>query len=420
MSFFSDFLLKQSYKSVYGNKAIIKIGDDNIEVLSGNRKIIHNKDTSTKLCETFYDDNKVRIVKYDAEGNAEVEETYIDGEKQSEKALGNGKITNVEVNDSGLETSISTFFKENIEYKETTYKYKNETLNTEYTVILLESEKEILKNIVKKQGEEVVVDVQKRMLPDGRISFYKLKDLEIEIDYYDDGKNVKKFSKHWEEPIYETPIQSKGKKNQSKEENKKVVGTKIKREIVEYNKKGNIVYLETDEECINKEYDAEGNLKRQYCITQGEHGKEIVGKLITDDKDIKIINNSTFPNDRIVKMNEDMDVLEFRYEDNLVVMYDFMFWNGEIDITEEYFRINNKFSLKKRIYDKIENGVDYNVEETYKGGKVHAVRTINKLSKTELYSEGNRRFIKGFNGIEKEITEEEFEVYKMADALNKI
>lgn len=420
MSFFSDFLLKQSYKSVYGSKAIVKIDDDNIEVLSGNRKIIHNKETSIKMVETFYDNNTVRIVKYDSEGNAEIEETYVDGEKQSEKALGNGKITNVEVNESGLETSVSTFFKENIEYKETTYKYSNQLLGTDCTVILLESEKEILKSIVKKKGEEVIVDVQKRILPNGRVSFYKLKDLEIEIEYFDDTSNVKRLSKHWEEPIYEELTQSKNKKNQGKEESKKVIGTKIKREIVEYNRKGNIIYLETDDECINKEYDEEGNLKRQYCIIDGEHGKEIVGKLITQDKDIKIINNSTFPNDRIVKMNESMDVLEFRYEDNLVVMYDFMFWNGGIDITEDYFKINNKFQLKKRVYEKIENNVDYSIEETYKAGKIHAVRTINKTSKTELYAEGSRRFIKGFNGVEKEITEEEFEVYKMADALNKI
>lgn len=420
MSLFSDFLLKQSYKSVYGNKAIVKIGDDNIEVLSGNRKVIHNKETSIKMLETFYDDNKVRIVKYDSEGNAEIEETYVDGEKQSEKALGNGKITNVDVNENGLETSVSTFFKENVECKETVYKYNDKILNTDCTVVLLESEKEILKSITKKQGDDVIIDVQKRMLPDGRISFYKLKDLEIELEYYDNSKNIKRFSKHWEEPVYGEPTQVKNKKNQVKDDAKKVIGTKIKREIVEYNRKGNIVYIETENECINKEFDEEGNLKKQYCITEGELGKEIVGKIITEDKDIKIINNSTFPNEKIVKMNEDMDVLEVRYEDNLILMYDFMLWNGEIIVTEEYFIVNKKFDLKKRVYEKIENNVDYNIEETYKGGRIHAVRTTNKISKTELYAEGSRRFIKGFNGVEKEITEEEFEVYKMADALNKI
>lgn len=422
MSFISKMLLKSSYKSVYGNKAIINIGENSVEVVSGNRKVIHDKETTKKIEETFYEDNKVRIVKYDENGHAELEETYIDGEKQSEKALGNGKSTNVEVSESGLETSRSTYFKDNIEYKEITYKYHNKVTETDCTVITIENENEILKSIIKKKGDEVLVDVQKKLHLDGRIAFYKFNDLEIEVEYIGDTKSVKRYSKHWEEPIFEELPANKQKKNgkDGKEEPRKQIGTKIKKEILEYNEKGNIVHLETENECISKEYDADGNLKKQYNIIEGEQGKEIVGKIITEDKDIKIINNSTLPNDKIVKLNEEMDVLEFRYEDNLVMMYDFMFWDGGIEVTEEYYQINNRLDFKKRVYDKLENNVDYHIEETYKSNKIYAVRTINKVSKTELYAEGNRRFIKGFNGIEKEITEEEFEVYKMADALNKI
>ena len=422
MSFFSKMLLKSSYKSAYGDKAMINIGENTVEVVCGNRKVIHDKESTRKIEETFYEDNKVRIVKYDENGHAELEETYIDGEKQTEKALGNGKSTNVDVNESGLETSKSTYFKDGVEFKEVTYKFHNKITETDCTVIVIQNDKEILKSIIKKKGDEVLVDVQKKLHLDGRVCFYKFNDLEIEVEYFGEGKSVKRYSKHWEEPILEETVPGKSKKpsKEGKEEPKKQIGTKIKKEILEYNKKGNILYLETENECISKEYDAEGNLKRQYSIIEGEQGKEIVGKIITEDKDIKIINNSTLPNDKIVKLNEEMDVLEFRYEDNLVMMYDFMFWDGGIDVTEEYYQINNRLDFKKRIYDKIENNVDYHVEETYKGNKVYAVRTTNKVSKTELYSEGNRRIIKGFNGVEKEITEEEFEVYKMADALNKI
>lgn len=421
-AFFSKLLLKSTYKSVYGDKAIINISDNTVEVVCGNRKIVHDKNTTNKIEETFYEDNTVRIIKYGDNGKAELEETYIDGEKASEKALGDGKSTNVEVSESGLETLKSVYYKDNVEYNEVTYKYHNKITEADYTVITITSENEILKNLIKKKGDEVIIDVQKKMLPDGRVVYYKCGDVEIEVEYFGEGKSVKRYSKHWEEPIFEEAPQSKNKKNgkETKDETRKQIGTKIKKEIIEYNQKGNIVHLETDEECISREFDEDGNLKRQYNIIEGEYGKEIVGKIITEDKDIKIINNSTLPNDKIVKLNEDMDVLEFRYEDNLVMMHDFMFWDEGVEITEEYYQINNRLDFKKRAYDKLENNVDYHIEETYKGGKLYATRMINKTSKTELYAEGNRRFIKGFTGPEKEITEEEFELYKMADALNKI
>lgn len=421
MSFFSDFLLKRSYRSVYGNKATVKIGEEDIEVLIGNKKIIHNKETAKKMLQTVYENDSVVVIKYDAEGNAELEETYVDGEKQSEKVLGNGKITNVNVNEVGLETSISKYYKNNVEYKETTYKFNNEAEKNEYTVVLLDSEVESLKNITKKQGENVVLDIQKKMLPDGRIVFYKFNDLEVELEYFDETKQIKRYSKHWEEDLFEEPSQSKNKSNNksNKEEVKKKIGTKIRKEIIEYNKKGNIVYIETEIESVHKEFDTEGNLKKQYCIKDGKHGKEVVGKLITKNKEIRIINNSSFNDEVIKKLNEDMEVVDFRYENNVIMMYDFMFWNGELHITEEYIKVNGLFGLKKRIYDKLENGVDYRVEEEYKNDKLHAVRTINKVSKTEFYVEGSKRFIKGFDGVEKEITEDEFEVYKIADALNK-
>lgn len=421
-SFFSKILLKSSYKSVYGDKAIVNILENTVEIVSGNRKIIHDKATAKKIEETFYETNQVKIIKYNKDGNPELEEIYIDGVKQLEKVLGEGKLTEVNADENGLEKTKSVYFKDNIEYKEITYKFKNKLTEVEYVVINIESEKEILRNIVKKKGEEILVDVQKKLSIDGRILYYKFNDLEIEIEYFDDNNLVKRYSKHYEEPVFETVESGKSKKTtkDSKGDKKKQIGTKIKKEIVEYNKKGNIVYLETDNEVMRREFDDDGALKKQYSIINGEKGKEIVGKLITLDKDIKIINNSTLPNDRIVKINEDMDTIEFRYEDNLVMMYDFMFWDGGIEVTEEFYQINNKFEFKKRIFDKLENNVDYRVEEVYRKGILYAVRMINKVSKTELYSEGKRRFIKGFNGVEKEISEEEFELYKMADELNKI
>ena len=56
----------------------------------------------------------------------------------------------------------------------------------------------------------------------------------------------------------------------------------------------------------------------------------------------------------------------------------------------------------------------------YKNGKLFSKKKINKISKTELYSEGETRVVKCINGVEKEVTLEEFEMYKMADELNKI
>lgn len=422
LTFFSKLLLKSTYKSVYGDKAIINISDNAVEVVCGNRKIVHDKNTSNKIEETLYENNTVTIIKYDDSGKSELEETYIDGEKVSEKVLGNGKSTNVDISDSGLETLKSIYYKDNVRYNEVTYKYHNKITETDYTVITITSEDEILKNLVMKKGNDIVLDIQKKMLPDGRIVYYKCGDVEIDIDYFSEGKSVKRYSKHWEEPVVEEVTQIKNKKNvkDAKEEEKKPIGIKIRKEILEYNEQGNILHLETDKECIDREFDSEGNLKKQYNIIESNLGKEIVGKIITEDKDIKIINNSTLTNDKIVQLNEDMDVLELRYEDNLVMMYDFMFWDGGIEITEEYYQINNRLDFKKRVYDKLENNADYHVEETYRGNKLYSVRMINKVSKTELYTEGNKRFIKGFSGIEKEITEEEFELYKMADALNKI
>lgn len=418
---FAKFLLKSTYKSVYGNKAIIKISDDIIEVVSGNKKIIHDKESSNKIEETFYEENKVRIIKYDANGKAELEETFVNGEKISEKVLGDGKSTKVDVNQDGLETSKSIYIKDNIECEEVLYKYHNKATDFDYEVLTISNEKEIIKKIIKKKNNENLVDVQKKCLLDGRIVYYKSGNVEIEIEYFGETKAVKRYSKHWEEPIFDEINQTKNKKNnKDNKEEKQQVGTKIKKEIIEYNKNGSILYLENDKECIHREFDEEGNLKKQYNIIDGKRGKEIVGKIITEDKDIKIINNSTLSNDLIVKLNEDMDILEFKFEDNLVKMCDFMFWNGGIEITDEYYQINSKFDLKKRAYDKIEDNVDYHIEETYKNNKLYATRIINNLSKTELYVEGNRYFIKGFNGIEKEITEEEFKLYKKADALNKI
>lgn len=422
LTFFSKLLLKSTYKSVYGDKAIINISDNTVEVVCGNRKIVHDKNTTIKIEETVCENNTIKIIKYNDSGKATLEETYVDGEKISEQALVNGKSTNVEVSDSGLETLKSIYYKDNVRYNEVTYKYHNKITETDYTVITITSEDEILKNLVQKKGNEIVLDIQKKMLPDGRIVYYKCGDVEIDIEYFNDERCVKRYAKHWEEPVVEevAPIKSKKNVKDTKENEKKPIGIKIRKEILEYNEQGNILHLETDKECIDREFDSEGNLKKQYNIIESNLGKEIVGKIITEDKDIKIINNSTLTNDKIVQLNEDMDVLELRYEDNLVMMYDFMFWDGGIEITEEYYQINNRLDFKKRIYDKLENNADYHIEETYRGNKLYSVRMINKVSKTELYTEGNKRFIKGFSGIEKEITEEEFELYKMADALNKI
>ena len=137
------------------------------------------------------------------------------------------------------------------------------------------SEDEILKNLVKKKGDEIILDVQKKMLTDGRIVYYKCGDVEIDIEYFNDGKCIKRYAKHWEETIVQEAVQIKNKKNakDTKDEQKNQVGVKIKKEILEYNEEGNILHLETDKECIDREFDSEGNLKKQYNIIESNLGK---------------------------------------------------------------------------------------------------------------------------------------------------
>ena len=118
LTFFNKLLLKSSYKSVYGDKAIINISDNTVEVVCGNRKIVHDKNTTNKIEETLYENNTVTLIKYNASGKAELEETYIDGEKVSEQVLGNGKSTNVDVSDSGLKKLKSIYYKDNVRNNE--------------------------------------------------------------------------------------------------------------------------------------------------------------------------------------------------------------------------------------------------------------------------------------------------------------
>lgn len=191
-------------------------------------------------------------------------------------------------------------------------------------------------------------------------------------------------------------------------------------EVLEYNEIGKIIAVDTEVSSIRLEYDENGKIKKQYKILSSENGKEIVGMIQDKNGVRKIINNSTLPESEVIKINEEMEQLEIRYMDNTNMMYDVIFWDGGVEITENYYAINNSLDLKKRLYDKLENNVDYHIEEVYKNGKLFGYRKINKKTKTELYTEEDRKFIKGFDGIEKEVTLDEFNLYKMADELNKI
>jgi len=77
LTFFSKLLLKSTYKSVYGDNAIINISDNTVEVVCGNRKIVHDKNTTIKIEETVCENNTIKIIKYNDSGKAELEETYI-------------------------------------------------------------------------------------------------------------------------------------------------------------------------------------------------------------------------------------------------------------------------------------------------------------------------------------------------------
>lgn len=419
----SNVFNKRLYKKVYGNKAKVNIGEDFTEVSIGNRKIIHETDTGKKIEETIYDSNEVRVVKYDSEGCIEKEEIYINGEKVTEIDVNKGKSTNLKIDDEGMEILDSKYEEDGVDVKEKTYKYRNKITDEEYSVIILEKDNAVFKNMMKKDKEGNILEVEQKSFSDGRLLFYKNSDLEIEIEYFQDTGKVKRYSKHYEEPVYEevAPSKSKkGSKNEVSKVEKKIIGTKIIKEILNLNQNSNIIGLEKNDSFIKRDFDDKGSLKRQYKIIMSDKGKEIVGKLITEDGEIKIINNSMLSNELIVKINEEMDGLEESYESNFVKLYNFIIHDNGIELSEDTYLISKKVELVGRVYDRLEDNVPYRIEETYKNGKLFSKKKINKISKTELYSEGETRVVKCINGVEKEVTLEEFEMYKMADELNKI
>lgn len=416
----SDFFLIQTYRSVYGSKAKFAIKGDVVEIIAKNKKIIRNKKNGNKIEESYYEGNKVTLMKYSPTGIADIEEIYIDGKKISEKKIGENKDISKDFTLDGIDKTTSVYTEDGKKVVEEVYIYKEKDKTIQYTV--KDKDYEIIKEILIKEKDETVLDTKKVGDKEGRVFYYKENGSEVEVSYYGNGRHVKDYSKYYEEPIYEevTEVQNtKSKKNKQDSKEKKQIGTKITKEIINYNEHDKIIYVEDNEKMIHREFDKDGNLMKQYTIITTDKGKEVIGKIITD-KDIKLINNSTIPNDRIVLINEEMDRLDAQYDERHIITHDCIVNEHKLTIADEHYELNNKLELKKKTYEKVENNIPYNIEETYRKEKLYCLRKINQISKTEFVTEGNRKFVKGYNGIEKEVSDEEFEVYKIADEFNKL
>lgn len=416
MNIFKKLVLKSTYTSVYGSNASINITNDNVEVIIGNKKIVHDIVNSNKKEETIYDDKSIRIIKYDDSGLSIVEELYIDGEKVYEKDLKTNKVVF-----SNVETDVESSILSNEEFAtsvEKKYQYTNPLTGNDIEVVTNKENGRVLTIINEKKNNEVVLKVEKKSFEDGRLISYKHDFLSVNVSYYGDTRKVKSYSKYIEKPIFEKIDESKKKK--SSETSEKQIGVEIIKEIIEFNEMGYIVSVENNDEIIKREFREDGTLKSQYNIITTTNGTEIVGKVLTENNDLKIINNSSMSNTDVMKKNDDMDKIALRYEDNILMFFGFITFGEEVIIVEDYCLINDSFTLKERKYDRLEDDVLYRVEEGFVRNKVSKTRKINQTSKNEFVLEGSKRFVKGLDGIEKDVTQEEFDLYMIADKMNKM
>lgn len=420
---FKKLILNSTYKYVYGKKAKVVINEDTVEVFIGNKKVIHNKDNNMKVEEYLYNSNEVTLIKYDAQGNVDNKEIYVNGQKISE-VTSDGKTTSFGISEDNFKVFETTYSKDGSVVVEKRYVYVDSVTLDEYEVIVSNQNEVVKKRITKKNSDTVLIDVERQETESGKLLSYNdfVKNMEVNIDYYFKTRNIEKLSIYKEEPVYELVTMPAGKsKKKDKEpiQEKKQVGTQIAKQIIEYNSNGRIVFVETNSFSIVKEFLESGLLKKQYKIIDTEHGKEIVGKLILDDE-VKIINNSKLTDVDVDKINSELDAIDAFYDNLKIDFIDFMEYEKSIIIVNDVFKASKKMELVSRNYDKIENNVDYHIEESYMNSKLFSTRKTNKITYTELYSEPSKFIIKCMNGEEKEVTKEEFELYKMADELNTI
>lgn len=420
-----DKMMKASYIKVYGDRAEMIFKEDVVEILVGNKKFVHNRESGKKISETLFTTENIVVTKYDENEVKISEEVFVDDEKVSEIDIKSGKNTVMESSSSKIKKSVSSYEKDGEEITETTLKYNDEYKKEEIEVITLDMKDYLLKSIVvKKEGEDApYIDVQKKLSENGNLLYYKENDITVELEYYTENK-IKSFVLLTEVPVYEElpqPQKGKGKAPVGgKPIEPKQIGTEIKREIVKFNESGKITNVERNDEKMTREFYEDGNLYRQYLIIDTGSSKELIGKIIMKDGSVKIINNSTMDAVEIVRKNDEMTSLDNNYKEFKLESYDFYEENDTISVSKEIYRIDRLFQKVGRRYEILENGVPYCVMEEYKKGKVAVTEKTNLISGTQLIEEGNRKYVKGLDGMKKEVCDEEYEIYKMADELNKV
>ena len=420
-----DKMMKASYIKVYGDRAEMIFKEDVVEILVGNKKFVHNRESGKKISETLFTTENIVVTKYDENEVKISEEVFVDDEKVSEIDIKSGKNTVMESSSSKIKKSVSSYEKDGEEITETTLKYNDEYKKEEIEVITLDMKDYLLKSIVvKKEGEDApYIDVQKKLSENGNLLYYKENDITVELEYYTENK-IKSFVLLTEVPVYEElpqPQKGKGKAPVGgKPIEPKQIGTEIKREIVKFNESGKITNVERNDEKMTREFYEDGNLYRQYLIIDTGSSKEVIGKIIMKDGSVKIINNSTMDAVEIVHKNDEMTSLDNNYKEFKLESYDFYEENDTISVSKEIYRIDRLFQKVGRRYEILENGVPYCIMEEYKKGKVAVTEKTNLISGTQLIEEGNRKYVKGLDGMKKEVCDEEYEIYKMADELNKV
>lgn len=417
-------LLKSSYVRVYGDRAKVVFKDDIVEILVGNKKITHDAKTGKKLEETIFSSDKMIVIKFDENEKKIGEEVFVDDKKVCEVTLSDGKSTVVENSSNNINKVSSKYERDGEFVVETTLKSKDREDNA-IEIIEVEGDEYVLKSILKKTPDGgILVDAQIKYDKNGNLLLYKENGLTIELDYFD-GNKIDRFELSKEVPVYEEEVvnvKGKGKsKANAKPVERKIIGSEIKTELVRFDEEGRIVNVERGNENIVKEYYDDGSLYRQYMIIESDNGMELVGKIINIEGDEKTINNSTLSNEDIIKKNEEMFNIDFDYKVFELDAVDYEIINDELRINRLLFNIGNEFIVSGRKYESLENGVLYYIIEKFDdNGTVTYLEKTNKVSGTKLIYEGEVKYVIGMDGVKKEVTEAEYQIYKIADELNKI
>lgn len=413
-------LSKSQYVKVYGERAEILFKDDVIEVVVGSRKIIHDKVTNKKISETLFSPENVVVIKYDENEKKISEEVFVDDKKVSGYTLNDGKKEFKEDLEGDMKKSVKKYSKDGENITEVVYTGKDRN-SRDVEIIDIIGDKYISRSIVvRNESGETTVDVRRKTTLDGRLVAYSGDGMMVDIEYFKENK-VRVLEISIEVPVYEEVNKNQKQKNKGKgTDEKKQIGTKMDSQIIKFDDLGRIVFFQKENETIVKEYYENNNPFRQYIIFDREQGKEVIGRVITMDDTVKIINNSTLSNEEIVKRNEEIFNIDKTHENFRLNSYNYEIRDNVLIIYKEIVIIGKHSEVIGKIFDVVENGVSYEVEEEYLNNKLNIVKKTNKISGTQLIMQSNKKYIVGMDKVKKEVTDDEYEVYKIADELNKM